>query len=94
LTHVLAKFFSAKHISLSVLRQNGERETANEFPLSLRKDTGAERKVKVERAANSKIPSMFDYMVCNSSTIKSNYQEKLKEEEMMYDVLVLSVCST
>jgi len=36
-----------------------------------------ERNVKVERAANSKIPSIFDHMARNSSIIKSNYQESV-----------------
>jgi hypothetical protein len=32
-----------------------------------------ERNVKVGREANSKIPSIFDHVIRNSSTIKSNY---------------------
>jgi len=51
-----------------------EREARLEFTRMVRSHPYLERNVKVERAANSKIPSMFDYMVCNSSTIKSNYQ--------------------
>ena len=34
---------------------------------------GVERNVKVAGTANSKIPSIFDHKVRNSSTIKSNY---------------------
>jgi Sigma-70, region 4 len=34
-----------------------------------------ERNVKVEGTTNSKIPSIFDHVVRNSSTIESNYQE-------------------
>lgn len=35
---------------------------------------GVEWNVKVAGVANSRIPSIFDHMVRNSSTIKSNYQ--------------------
>src|SRR5262249_30237260 len=35
---------------------------------------GMERNVKVGRVAISRIPSIFDHMGLNSSTIKSNYQ--------------------
>jgi hypothetical protein len=46
----------------------------NEFTPSQWKDTDVERNGKMGGAANSKIPSMFDHMARNSSTIKSYYQ--------------------
>jgi hypothetical protein len=41
------------------------------------KDSGnvPERNVKVGGASNSTIPSLFDHVVRNPSTIKSNYQQ-------------------
>src|SRR5437868_10472774 len=35
-----------------------------------------ERNVKVRGTTNSKIPSIFDYVICNSSIIKSYYHQK------------------
>jgi hypothetical protein len=46
----------------------------NEFTPSQWKDTGVERNVKVGGTTNSKILSIFDHVVRNSSTIESNYQ--------------------
>ena len=46
----------------------------NEFTLFHWKDTDVERNMKVKEMTNSKIPSIFDHMVRNSSTIESNYQ--------------------
>jgi hypothetical protein len=47
----------------------------NEFTPSRWKDAGVERNVKMREVANSRIPSIFDHGVRNSSTIKSNYQK-------------------
>ncbi len=47
----------------------------NEFTLFHWKDTDVERNMKVEGTTYSKIPSVFDHMVRNSSTIESNYQQ-------------------
>ncbi len=45
----------------------------NEFTLFHWKDTDVERNMKGEGTTNSKIPSIFDHRVRNSSTIESNY---------------------
>ncbi len=44
-----------------------------EFTLFHWKDTDVEKNMKVEGTTYSKIPSIFDHMVHNSSTIESNY---------------------
>gem|GEM_PF-7054201 len=54
-----------------------EREARLELTRMVRNHPYLERNVKVERAAHSKIPSIFDHMVRNSSTIKSNYHNRL-----------------
>jgi hypothetical protein len=46
----------------------------NLFTSSESRHAGVERNVKVEGASNSKILSIFDHVVRNSSSIKSNYQ--------------------
>ena len=46
----------------------------NEFTPSQWKDTDVERNEKVGGTTNSKIPSIFDHMVRNSSIIESYYQ--------------------
>jgi len=72
LTHILAVFFLWR-MSPFLCYDRTVSFFQNEFTPLHWKDTGVERNMKVGGKTNSMIPSIFDHVVRNSSTIKSNY---------------------